>query len=68
MNNKIQKSSNPKSEIVEYLESHGIASEDELAEALHMHILDVLNILFEMEEKGIVRSVPDESSPDSNGG
>jgi transcription initiation factor IIE alpha subunit len=68
MNSKVPKSLNPKSKIVDYLESHGIASEDELAEVLHLGIIDVLNILFEMEEKGVVRRVPDASSPDSNGG
>ena len=54
--------------IVDYLCSHVTATEDELAEVLHLDIMDVLNILYEMEQQGAVRKVPDESSPDYNGG
>lgn len=56
---------NPKSQIIDYLESHGVASEDELAQKLNLHIFDVLNALFELEEKGVTVRV-DEVEPLGN--
>ena len=53
MNDKTPKSMNPKSEIIEYLQRHGIANEDEIAQALNMHIIDVLDALLELEKKGV---------------
>jgi DNA-binding MarR family transcriptional regulator len=70
LSNKTSASSNLdlKLRITEYLKVHGCVEESELAEALHLYIIDVLSILFEMEAKGVVKRIPDESSPDSNGG
>lgn len=65
MNSKKTKSLNPKSQIIDYLESHGVASEDELAQKLNLHIFDVLNALFELEEKGVTVRV-DEVEPLGN--
>jgi len=53
MSCKISKSLNPKSEIIEYLERHEIASEDEIAQALNLDIITVLDELLELEKKGI---------------
>ncbi len=54
--------------IIEYLKVHGCIEESEIAEGLHLNILDVLVALYDLLDKGVVRRIPDESSPDSNGG
>ena len=45
--------------VVDYLEKHKIATEDEIAEALNMHIVDVLDILHSLEKDGEAKSLPD---------
>jgi hypothetical protein len=68
INCKIAKSLEPKSRIVQYLHCHGIAGEEEIAHALHLHMFDVLGALFELEKEGVVISIPEESSLDSGNG
>jgi len=65
MSSKISKPVNSKSEIVEYLEKHGVASEDEIAQALNLDIITVLDELFELEKKGVTVRV-DEALPLGN--
>jgi predicted ArsR family transcriptional regulator len=62
INSKIPNSSDPKSEIVDYLKSHGIVSEDEIAQALNLHIIDVLDALLELEKKGVTVRVDEVES------
>lgn len=45
--------------VVEFLEKHKIATEDEIAEALALHIVDVLDILHSLEKDGKAKSLPD---------
>jgi transcription initiation factor IIE alpha subunit len=45
--------------VIEYLEQHKIATEDEIAEALNLHIVDVLDILHSLEKDGKAKSLPD---------
>jgi DNA-binding MarR family transcriptional regulator len=50
--------------ILEYVRIQGITSEDEIADSLNLHIIDVLNALYGLEKKGIVKRV--EGSPLGN--
>jgi predicted Rossmann fold nucleotide-binding protein DprA/Smf involved in DNA uptake len=52
-----EKRLNQRNEITKYLKNHGIAGEDEIAQALRLHIIDVLDALFELEKNGKVRRV-----------
>jgi transcription initiation factor IIE alpha subunit len=45
--------------VVDYLEKHKITTEDEIAEALALHIVDVLDILHSLEKEGKAKSLPD---------
>jgi len=56
---------NLKTRITEYLDAHDNATEEEIAQALDLHIIDVLNALIEMEKAGDVISEPD--TPDKEG-
>ena len=60
-----KKSHTPEFEIVDYVKSHGVASEDEIAQALNLHIIDVLEALFELEKKGLAKRVDEELSLDT---
>ena len=53
---------NMKTRISEYLEAHDNATEEEIAQALNLHIIDVLNVLVEMEKQGEVTSEEVEES------
>jgi predicted ArsR family transcriptional regulator len=53
---------NLKTRISEYLAAHDNATEEEIAQALNLHIVDVLNALIEMEKEGEVSSEPVEES------
>jgi DNA-binding MarR family transcriptional regulator len=64
----IPRLSEPKLRITEFLKGCGNASEDEIAEALHLHIIDVLGALLELEKKGFVKRFDNESSPASDKG
>jgi DNA-binding Lrp family transcriptional regulator len=55
--NKIPKSSETESEIIDYLQNNGVASEEEIAQALNLHIIDVIDALLELEKKGIALRV-----------
>ena len=48
--------------IEEYLKVHGCVDENEIAKALDFNIIDVLVALFEMQDKGLVKSILDEQS------
>ena len=50
---------NVKARIAEYLDAHDNATEEEIAQALDLHVIDVLNALIEMEKDGDVISEPD---------
>jgi predicted transcriptional regulator len=54
---KITQRRDSKSEVIGYLKIHGIADEDEIAQALNLHIIDVLDALLGLEKKGIVKRV-----------
>ena len=51
--------------ITEYLKVHRCKDENEIAHALTINIIDVLVALYELQEKGVVISITDESSSDS---
>ena len=53
---------NMRAQISEYLAAHDNATEEEIAQALNLHIVDVLNALIEMEKEGEVSSEPVEES------
>ena len=44
------------SRIVNYLKAHDGATEDEIAEALGMHVVDVLDALATLKKEGSVKS------------
>jgi len=43
--------------IIEYLKHHESATDEEVAAALNLHIIDVLDAVIELEKKGIVKSI-----------
>ena len=53
--NEVSKEDN-KTRIIEYLRVHEGATDEEVAGALNLHIVDVLDAVIELEKKGIVKS------------
>jgi len=46
-----------KRKVFEYLQDHKEANDEEIAQALGLHIVDVLQALVLLEQDGLVRSV-----------
>ncbi len=46
--------------IIEFLESNGVTEEYKIAEATHLHPIELLNELLELERKGLVIRLDDE--------
>lgn len=46
-----------KKQVLDYLNEHKDAEDYEIAEALNIHIVDVLDVLILLEKDGFVRSV-----------
>jgi len=44
-----------KEKIVEYLRNHDSADEEEIAAALDMHIVDVVEATLELEKDGVIK-------------
>lgn len=48
-----------KARIIKYLKRHDKATTDEIAQALNLPVVDVLNMLIELESEGIIQSIDD---------
>jgi len=46
---------NVKKQVLDHLAEHKDAEDYEIAEALNLHIVDVLNVLILLEKEGLVR-------------
>jgi hypothetical protein len=46
-----------KKRIVDYLKTHDSADEEEIAAALEMHIIDVVEATLELEKQGVIKEV-----------
>jgi len=50
--------SEKKSTVEKYLKEHPNTTEDKIAEDTHLHIIDVLSVLYDMKSAGEVTSTP----------
>ena len=50
--------SEKKSMVEKYLKEHPNTTEDKIAEDTHLHIIDVLSVLYDMKSAGEVTSTP----------
>jgi predicted ArsR family transcriptional regulator len=51
-------SEDKKGKVEKYLKEHSGATEDQIAKDTHLHVIDVLSVLYDMEAKGEVTSAP----------
>jgi len=54
-----------KEQVLRYVTEHPGASDDEIAEKLNMHIVDVISALLLLEEEGKVKSIEESKLQDA---